>query len=94
MELTVLATDDPSIVLTTTRHLLARDPVRANVVLTLLHARVDHPGPGRYWVPTGPDGPAGVVFQSPLDFAATITPMPGAAPARARACAVLITWPG
>ena len=33
------------------------------------------PEPGRYWTVTGPDGAEGVVFQSPLDYPATITPM-------------------
>jgi predicted GNAT family acetyltransferase len=58
---------------------LADDPVRSNVVLTVLHARVSHPAAGRYWVVSGRDGAVGVVLQSPLDFIATLTPMDGEA---------------
>ncbi len=70
----VLATNDPSEVLSRAGRFLASDPVRHNVILTLLHGRVGHPEPGRYWV-VRPEEPAGVVFQSPLDFPATVTPM-------------------
>ncbi|HEY7043053.1 MAG TPA: GNAT family N-acetyltransferase [Nocardioidaceae bacterium] len=58
---------------------LAGDPVRHNLILTLLQARVAHPEPGRYWTVTVDDDPVGVILQSPLDFVATCTPMPAAA---------------
>lgn len=58
---------------------LASDPIRHNVIMTLLHNRVADPGPGRYWIVYVDDHPAGVVFQSPLHFVATITPMPSEA---------------
>lgn len=58
---------------------LASDPIRHNVIMTLLRNRVADPGPGRYWIVYVDDDPAGVVFQSPLHFMATITPMPSEA---------------
>jgi predicted GNAT family acetyltransferase len=72
----VEATDDPAEVLDRAGTFLATDPVRHNVILTLLHNRVDRPAPGRYWtVETGREV-SGVVLQSPLSFVATVTPMP------------------
>ena len=55
---------------------LASDPVRHNVILTLLHGRVARPEAGRYWIVSVDGQPVGVVFQSPLQFIATVTPMP------------------
>jgi uncharacterized protein len=70
------ATEDPAEVLDRAGAFLATDPVRHNVILTLLHNRVAAPAPGRYWtVETGREV-TGVVFQSPLSFLATLTPMP------------------
>lgn len=71
----MLSHDVPGPVLEEAGELLGCDPVRHNVILTLLHARVAYPAPGRYWVVSGDEEPEGVVFQSPLDFVATITPM-------------------
>jgi predicted GNAT family acetyltransferase len=67
---------DPRWVLSEAGAFLASDPVRHNLVLTLLHARVAYPEPGRYWLARDGDSVVGVVFQSPLDFFATLTPMP------------------
>lgn len=72
----VLATDDPRTVLDHAGPFLARDPIRNNVLLTLLNARVALPVPGRYWV-VGPAEPAGVVFQSPTTFFCLVSSMPG-----------------
>jgi predicted GNAT family acetyltransferase len=72
----VLWTDDPRRALETTGTFLAGDPVRHNVILTLLHRRVAHPEPARYWTVLLDGQPAGFVFQSPLNFVATLTPMP------------------
>jgi predicted GNAT family acetyltransferase len=69
-------TNDPGRVLADGSGLLESDPVAHNVVLTLLHRRVEAPEPGRYWIVETDGEPAGVVFQSPLSFAATLTPMP------------------
>jgi predicted GNAT family acetyltransferase len=85
--------DDAGAVLERAERFLASDPVQHNLVLTLLRGRVANPEPGRYWVVAGGGEPghsgvAGVVLQSPLDFHATLTPMPaGAAVAAARAIA-------
>lgn len=77
MPTNVLVTNDPGEVLNRAGGILTTDPVRHNVILTLLHDRAQHPEPGRYWV-VRPENPVGVVFQSPLDFPATLTPMPDA----------------
>jgi uncharacterized protein len=75
MATNVEATEAPERVLEVAGSFLATDPVRHNVILTLLHTRVAHPGPGRYWIVDVDSAVAGVVFQSPLHFIATITPM-------------------
>lgn len=90
MVMTVERFDDPAQVLERAGPFLASEPVLHNLVLTLLHTSVAHPRPGRYWCVTEsirPGGVVGVVFQSPLDFLATFTPMPDAA-ARAAAEAI------
>ena len=70
----VLATTDPAEVLRRADALLATDPVRTNVVGTLLRQRVASGDAGRYWV-ARPDDPLGVGFQSPLNFSVSVTPM-------------------
>ena len=75
MEIPVTRSDDPSWVLDHAGAFLASDPVRHNIILTLLHARVAHPEPGRYWIAGSGSQVAGVVLQSPLEFHATLTPM-------------------
>jgi predicted GNAT family acetyltransferase len=75
MTVTVDAFSDPRAVLDRAARFLADEPVLNNVVLTLLHGRVAHPEPGRYWVASSNGRVTGVVFQSPRDFVATITPM-------------------
>lgn len=76
MDVEVLATDDPGHALATAGTFLASDPIRHNVILTLLHRRIVLPEPGRYWIVSVCREPVGFVFQSPLDFVATLTPMP------------------
>jgi hypothetical protein len=44
---------------------------------SLLHARITHPEPGRYWLTTEQHKVVGIVLQSPATFAATLTPMDG-----------------
>jgi len=80
---TVERTDSPIDALAAAGPHLATDPVRHNLVLTLLQSRAAHPEPGRYWVVRDGDRPAGLVLQSPLEFAATATPMAAAAIAAA-----------
>jgi uncharacterized protein len=71
----VIFTEDPEYVLRVAGDYLASDPVQHNLVLTLLRARVTHADAGRYWIATEGGAVVGVVLQSPLDFAATVTPM-------------------
>jgi uncharacterized protein len=71
----VTFTDDPVAVIERAGAFLATEPCLHNVILTLLHARRVHPVPGRYWVASRAGRPAGVVFQSPLHFPATISLM-------------------
>jgi predicted GNAT family acetyltransferase len=70
------AVAEPGDVLSEAGAFLAGDPVRHNLIMTLLHARVARPEPGRYWVVDVAGSAAGIVFQSPLRFVATVTPMP------------------
>ena len=77
--MTVDFTDRPETVLRVAGDLLGSRPVVHNLVLTLLQARVRRPEPGRYWIVRRDGRPEGVVFQSPLDFGATMTPLSEAA---------------
>ena len=65
---------DPGRVLSEAGAFLASDPVRHNLILTLLHARVAYPEPGRYWWAREGGAVTGVAFQSPLLFFASLTP--------------------
>jgi uncharacterized protein len=67
--------DDPAQVLTVAGSFLESEPVLNNVVLTLLNGRIANPEAGRYWVAMQGETSMGVVCQSPLSIAATITPM-------------------
>ena len=88
MELTVLFTEDPALVLSRAKVFLSSQPVLNNFVLTILHARVAQGDPGRYWIAVQGDDTYGVVLQSPLTFPATLTPMkPSAAMALAEVIA-------
>lgn len=74
MAVEVVIGEDPGWVLHEAGAFLASDPVRHNLILTLLHARVAYPEPGRYWVATDGGAIVGVAFPSPLDFFASLTP--------------------
>jgi predicted GNAT family acetyltransferase len=74
MAVEVVCGEDPGWVLHEAGAFLASDPVQHNLILTLLHERVAHPEPGRYWVATDDGTVVGVAFQSPLDFLASLTP--------------------
>lgn len=76
MAIKVSFSDDPAWTLAKAEVFLASKPVLHNIILTLLHERVASHSPGRYWVAADGDRIVGVVVQSPLDFAATVTPMP------------------
>ncbi|MGY6501868.1 MAG: GNAT family N-acetyltransferase [Acidimicrobiales bacterium] len=75
MSIDVWRSDDAAAVLGRAGAYLRSQPVLHNLILTLLQSRADRPEPGRYWVVEDDGSPVGLVFQSPLDFAATITPM-------------------
>ena len=75
MRTDVTATDSPAAVLEHASSYLHRDPVRHNVILTILASRVAHPEPGHYWIVRVDGDIRGVALQSPTDFFATITPM-------------------
>ncbi len=82
MAITVTFTEDPAEVMASERDFLASQPVLHNLILTLLNARIARSEPGRYWVAKRGDCSVGVVLQSPLTMAATLTPMQPDAVAR------------
>jgi len=71
----VLFSEDPAFVLSRASFFLSSQPVLHNLILSILHARVAHAEPGRYWMAIRQDDIVGVVLQSPLTFPATLTPM-------------------
>lgn len=75
MQLKVLFSQDPAFVLSKAGVFLSSQPVLHNLILSILHARVAEGDPGRYWMAIQRDDIVGVVIQSPLTFAATLTPM-------------------
>ena len=87
MAIDVELTADPARVLRRAGQFLESDPVRHNLILTLLHGRASNPGEGRYLIATDGEDVVGVVFQSPLTYIATITPMDSEA---VRACVELL----
>jgi uncharacterized protein len=75
MAIEVAFSEDPGRVLAEAEEFLASEPVLHNLILVLLGERLAYPEPGRYWLAKDGESVGGVVFQSPLDFAATLTPM-------------------
>ena len=75
MTIRVTAYDDPSEVLRAAHDFLVSQPIHHNLILSLLHDRVARPQAGHYWVAFDGQEAVGVVFQSPLTFAAVLTPM-------------------
>lgn len=75
MELNVLFTEDPAFVLRRCDEFLSSEPVLHNLVLSILHSRVAHGNPGRYWIALQAEKSVGVIVQSPLEYPATLTPM-------------------
>ncbi len=73
----VRATDDPAAVLREAGAFLLTRPVEHNVILSILHSRLAHPVPGRYWWVVRDGIVAGVGMQTPASFSATTTPMAG-----------------
>ena len=83
----VAITDDAAEALDAAGEFLRSKPAEHNLVLALLDERARHPEPGRFWWATDRDSVVGVLFQSPLDFHATITPAPPEAVAALAQCA-------
>ncbi len=75
MGIQVVFNEDPAFVLIKAKEYLSSEPVLHNLVLTILHARVAQPDPGRYWTAFEGEKAVGVALQSPLQFPATLTPM-------------------
>lgn len=75
MEIKILFSEDPAVVLNTAGVFLSSKPVLHNLILSILQARVEQRDPGRYWMAMQRDHIVGVVLQSPLTFPATLTPM-------------------
>ena len=75
MELKVLLSQDPALVLRSAEEFLSSEPVLHNLILSILHSRVAHGDPGRYWIAFHGEKTVGVVVQSPLEYPATLTPM-------------------
>ena len=75
MPIHVAASADAGEVLARAGEHLASDPVLNNLILTLLHDRLEQPEPGRYWMVS--DGPrvVGAGFQSPLSFPIVLSHM-------------------
>src|ERR1700733_7913074 len=67
--------DDPATVLNIAGDFLASQPVRHNIILSLLQTRAAFREPGRYWMASRGGQIVGVVFQSPPTIAAVLTPM-------------------
>jgi len=88
MSIQVWSSDAPARVLAAAAEALETDPVANNLVLTILHARIAQPVAGRYWVAEREDRIVGLVLQSPLSNAATLSRMePEVASALAEAVA-------
>jgi uncharacterized protein len=75
MDIKIIFSEDPDFILSEAGEFLSSQPVLHNLILTILRERVAHVEPGRYWMARQAGKSAGVVLQSPLTFAATLTPM-------------------
>jgi predicted GNAT family acetyltransferase len=75
MRVEVTMTDSPDRLLEVGGTFLREDPVRHNVILTILGLRAARPEPGRYWTAHADGLVRGVALQSPTHFFATVTPM-------------------
>ncbi len=79
MELKMLFSEDPVFVLRTADEFLSLEPVLHNFILSLLHSRVSHGEPGRYWIAFRGEKTVGVAAQSPLEYPVALTPMESSA---------------
>lgn len=72
---TIRFTDDPSEALATAASFLELQPVRHNLLLTLLQQRAAQPEPGRYWVVESGGEAVGFALQSPLTYPVVLSAM-------------------
>jgi GNAT superfamily N-acetyltransferase len=75
VSIAVLAGDDPGVMISQTRDLLAGDPVGHNVVGTKLADAICYGEPGRYWIALLDGVPAGLAVQQPADTPLAVAPM-------------------
>jgi uncharacterized protein len=75
VDLKVIFSEDPALVLERADEFLSLEPVLHNLILTVLQARVAQRESGRYWIAFHGAKVVGVVVQSPVEFPATLTPM-------------------
>ena len=75
MSIEVSFTKDASLVLSEAGDFLTDDHARNNVMIVLLNERSRTGDAGRYWIAKKGDSVCGVVFQSPLNFSALVSPM-------------------
>jgi hypothetical protein len=75
VSVTVEFTDVAADALERARPFLTAEPVLHHIILRLLHERIAHAEPGRYWIARDGQAPAGFVFQSPLTFPASLACM-------------------
>lgn len=76
MSIDVEATADPRAVLAVADAFLASEPVRHNLVATLLHRCAAAGGDGYFWLARRRRTIVGIAFQWPLGFTVALTPMP------------------
>jgi uncharacterized protein len=75
MPIKITFSEDPASALSIAGDFLLTQPVLHNLILSLLHARIMYPEPGRYWVAALGKEILGVMLQSPLTLDAVLTPM-------------------
>jgi predicted GNAT family acetyltransferase len=73
--LSVAATDDAAAAMERAAPYLAAEPVRLNVIWSLLAQRAESGAPGRYWVLEAGGCPEGIVLESPPGHVAAISPL-------------------
>jgi len=75
MEFQILTSEDAAFVLRSADVFLSSEPVLHNLILSILLARSAQGGAGRYWMAVQGEKTVGVAIQSPVEHAATLTPM-------------------
>lgn len=70
---TIQYTDNPKVVLDVASAILNSDPLRNNIILSLLIDRISLSRTGRYWILKKEDEVVGVAAQSPLEYCLNIS---------------------